>query len=1001
MYRAKHFAEKKNRKAKNVILAIVAMIELLLLSTTMTFSWFEGTTALRITTDNENYSPLKTSKGLNSSYTVGGESSKYSNTAELNEYIEMQANAKFSPVSSYNGEDFYALMDGTNADGTVPDSYDDYLKGVTATDSTLKFRQLSNEEKNSSLVYFQFQVNAEVCDTTFWLKELPTFTVNGEALASDNNPFRIRIDDGTGASSSEEHNLILSDKLTWPSGGHYASGASRNNMLAVKSLNDDCTAVLKEAADHLGNRTIFKVFDYNTTSNNKNGKEVLFTVPKGETKTITIAIWLEALDQSYNTETIPAGATVDVDIKFCSSWDVVDTITYRDYTAENWIDNTANKKLWLVNDTTGYSYEMKYTSKGTTTSTVSKNTWTVDIPRAVQDITFRCEDKEYDDTPPGVWAPAALRTVSGVTQTTFTAFGSTAGIWYDGEVTQIEFRDYTQTHWINLEDSKGDTPKMRVNITYGGEGLDYSMTDSPVADELGKNTWSTYIPSSVNDVVFNRCKRSDESNSTVYNYWNATLRNNETVYYALDEDVPIETTKTTIYLKIPTEYNFLYNNLLPAVSLTSEYNVNYINNTLGGDLSKISQYDYYVGEGENADTWLGDQGRMTKLADGFYSFSFDTVLANGTYVTLWNMPQKNFNNLDNQTRFAPAIQFNSNYNMLTLSNPHELTDGGFIDAYAYEGDWSLYSGGGDDSTVTTNPKEQYGRWGKEELTATGTYNTHFVHTSTTTSVKATFTYNGMIYAVDLTNEGDSKYWKAEKTIPDDATNIKFTDASGNTWTTSNDRSSTKNYYYATSSTDGAWSAKVTGTKQFHFMHLYSTATSMTASYTYNGVTFTYDMTKSSSNSKLWSTPASVPENFTGSVVFKDNSGREWTSTGGNSSGSNYCYAITNTVSVYKDNANYNRVYYKNTLPNNGGYWDTMNYYYWTYGSSAPMDWPGYGTTAHVDGVYYVLIPNTYNRVIFNNGSTQTVDLTIADIRLFTPSGWSDGKVSCSNSDVSY
>ncbi|MBQ8572020.1 MAG: starch-binding protein, partial [Ruminococcus sp.] len=569
----------------------------------------------------------------------------------------------------------------------------------------------------------------------------------------------------------------LSDKLTWPSGG-YASGASRKNMLAVKSLKADNTAQLKLADDHLGNRTIFKVFDYSATSNNKNGKEVLFTVPKGETRTITIAIWLEALDQSYNTETIPVGATVDVDIKFCSSWDVVDTITLRDYTADQWVDNTANKKLWLVNDTTGYSYEMKYTSKGTTTSTVSKNTWTVDVPRAVQDITFRCEDKEYDDTPPGVWAPAALRTVSGVTQTTFTAFGSTAGIWYDGEVTQIGLSDYTTDSWLNNNGDDGKSPKMKVEIDYSGTDLKYSMTGTPVADKYGKNTWYAYIPSSINDVIFDRC---DSTTEYVYNLWNATDRGSETIYRVYDTKKVEVDKSNTVYLQIPAsiEAKFFKNQTIPHISLTGDNNVTYIN-SLNGNLSSLKKNNSYYPQ---SDTWPTNSsnlknGQMTKIEGTFvWYYEFDSI-ADTDIITFWDCDSATHNDLDSDTRFAPAISFDkSKGNMFIINGYIELDDTAFTDtAYVFTGYWDFYGSESGDTEVDVSN----GVWGVYTIPTGPSVN--FKHYDTSISaMTASFVYENATYSVSLTKGNDNLTWSTTS-IPDGVTSIDFSDGTY-TWET--------------------------------------------------------------------------------------------------------------------------------------------------------------------------------------------------------------------------
>lgn len=798
--KAKTFSDKSksSRKPLSIVLSVVSIIELIILLTTMTFSWFEGITSLEITgTD------ISTASGLKSKFIVG-EGTDYQTTAELNEFFYSQSFDKLSPVSSYDGETFYALYDGEAT------SYSEYLSGIQ--NKTLKFRELSEEEKNSSIIYFQFEVDATSSDTTFWLKKMPTVKINGTTLANNNNPFRIRIDDGDGDAANGEGNLILTTKESWPTTGPVTTTSSlgRANMKGIAKLDDEGnnTAILndtyidennKAAGELMCNRASYKIFS-KTSTLNKNGSQILFTVDKGVTRTITIAIWLEALDQSYSETLIPPGATVEFDIEFCSSWDVVDTITFRDYTSDQWVDtydenNSTNQRLGIANLDSDSNYYYGFTYNKT------NKVWTADIPRAVQNMKFIWQPSD-STTETAKWEAAERGT-----ETVFTAFGSSTGFWYSDEVVQISFADYTDKQWLN-----DDSPKMRVQVSYNGGILEYSMTDSPTANSTGNNTWYTYIPSTVDAVIFNRCSRSDTS--VIYNYWNAPNRGTETRYYALESGEIVEVTGTTLYLNVPSDYadEFFDQNLLPAVSVMSETNIGLMENLLkaNGNLYNLAQSGYVV-SGAHQDTWYGDQGRMTKLSDTLFVIHFDFELEDGTYLTFWNKPQKDYNNLDNNTSFAPYMQYDANYNRLTIYDPHQLTNGTFIDAWIFDGMWSTYSGSEDGSgTTTTQPKAQAGQWGPPAL-PTGTYATYFYHTATTaTSVTATFEYYGVDYTVTMTKDSsDAQMWcAAAGTIPDDVAYVTFTDNSGNTWTKENatgTRTSSTNYYYASSNTAGEWS----------------------------------------------------------------------------------------------------------------------------------------------------------------------------------------------------
>ncbi len=66
-----------------------------------------------------------------------------------------------------------------------------------------------------------------------------------------------------------------------------------------------------------------------------------------------------------------------------------------------------------------------------------------------------------------------------------------------------------------------------------------------------------------------------------------------------------------------------------------------------------------------------------------------------------------------------------------------------------------------------------------------------------------------------------------------------------------------------------------------------------------------------------------------------------------------------------------RIYFKNTSN-----WEIVNAYYWN--SSNGTTWPGIQMTHYCNSWYYIDVPNEYNYIIFNNGSTQTGNLTIGD-----------------------
>lgn len=979
------FKSNNSIKTKSIILSVVTIIELIALLLTMTFAWFEGLTSLEIKGEN-----LSTAGGLKSKFIVG-EGTDYQTTAELNEFFHKQSFDKLSPVSSMDGDNFYAITTGE-----TPESQADYITAVQNNDIT--FRQLSDEEKLSSIVYFQFEIFSDSSDTDFWFKKLPAVKINGTELNSENNPFRFSIDDGTGANPSMANNYIFTTCTQWP-------GNNRANMRAVKSIDANGYATLNASSELITNLAESCVFG---TESNNDGQYKLFTVPKGQSKIITIAIWIEAFDPAYNENIIPPGATVDIDIQFCSSWDVVDEMVFRDYTSDQWVDTVdedqSDKSMKFgaanLDSPDNYYYPFEYDS--------ANKQWTADVPRAVQNIKFIWQgvnDTSHEDA---VWQSDTERGNKKV----FTAFGSSAGIWYDGDVDHITFSDYTSEHWVN-----NDNPKMKAQITYDNNIMEYSMTDAPTQDSAGKNVWGMFIPKAVDKVIFNRCNRSDETEA--FNTWDGKERNGHTQYYAIDGGTVEVVQGTAIYLSMPLSlYNKNYNfndNSKPAISFTSTQNISNVEAARNSGALQNMPYSNYVTSGQHCDTWPGTNGEMKELkrttSNIYFVYYLDYELTDGTYLTFWSKTHVNsnggFNNIDNNVSMLPAVQYKEGYNQFAISGFTQFTDSEFGSGCYVVSSYQTAKYSGSDGNVTKPGKEQKGQWGAPDLPK-GTYQTYFVQTldNANSKVTATFEYYGVEHTVEFTQSTSDtrKWWSATGAIPDDVTVITFTDSAGNKWTsaTSGTRSKTTNYYYATTSSTGLWSANIVppeGYTTYFVPPSGNTASTVTAIYTYNGVEFTTTLTKGTDG--YWSTQA-IPNNAT-SIVFKDNQNHTWTTGSGRTSTNCYYMTTSNTAGAWGKPATPTRTIYLKLSDN----WKADNAWFWVHawGGEETVDIKMTAVSGQSD-TYSVEIPEDSTQIIFVRMNpaysaiswdsaqglwNQTVDLTIpSDSDTFTITSSTNG-----------
>ncbi len=93
-----------------------------------------------------------------------------------------------------------------------------------------------------------------------------------------------------------------------------------------------------------------------------------------------------------------------------------------------------------------------------------------------------------------------------------------------------------------------------------------------------------------------------------------------------------------------------------------------------------------------------------------------------------------------------------------------------------------------------------------------------------------------------------------------------------------------------------------------------------------------------------------------------------------------------TVALTASAADDITVYFRNTAN-----WSTVNAYYWSSATnSGPLTWPGTAMTNDGEGIFSIKVPAGNNMIIFNNGGTQTKDLSIPggdQIFDYSTNGW--------------
>ncbi len=1022
----KHFAQKNkiSKRTKRIVLSVVALLELILLVTSVTFSWFEGLSSLELKGDD-----FQTADILNSHIEIGENSSAtaatYNAVVDLKTFFDAQKEVRLSPVSSADAENFYAPYSGD--------------AGKTGT----KYRRLSKADVNSNIIQFEFNISAPHGDTDFYLTEsLPLVQINDKEYNykdKKTSPYRFAFSDGS-------QTLIFRNSNELNSSVAYANATQQ----AISSLKDDDTAVIstgmlsnpQEYAYYKDHRETVDIPNTTGAAGVESAIKPVFHLNKGETKPITVTVWIEALDYECVNKTSNApvsGDPISFDIKLCSTWSITREITVYDYTATQWIDtkDSSNKTTALFvrnadGDTNNRQYQLDYNSEF--------KSWRGFVPIALENCEFLWGTIENNRcNPDETWGKFQAPNRGNAEVITMLGDKS-ACVWdlYPEELVKIDFRDYTPTTssdpdgWINNKDDLGNDVDINVEIVYDGRTLDYSMTDEPTQDNYGKNSWSCWIPNTqdaegkydVNQVIFSRRGFKSENNYKEFNRWYGTDRNGETVYRATGGDGGTTGGGTTdgpftLYVKLDSAIADTFYSTSrgrnPAISFTGDANRTLWDGTI--NKTTISRYDYKPIN----DTWPNGESELTQSTTdpNTWYMTFNEKPAPGTYVTVWSRSGSNkFNDVDSEMSFGVFYLFEDgkNYNTITITTAQALTSSGASNNYALLGTMSS-DGSGAGGNVNPEGDIGTGVWGEIEAPTQGTYDSTFIHTSNVDSVKVTFTWNSVEYTMEMTkstSDATGRTWTTKAMPNSGVTNIKFTDSNGNTWTDpgTTTRSQIRKYFYAkdTNGNSTGWrngiSTSSSSGATYVFKHYNTATTSVKVSYvTSVGVPFTFSLTKGSDNLS-WST-TSIPDDAT-SVKYTDGT-RTW-SIGDNNSSTPVCFALDNNQYLLRDSANYARIYLRRNYT-----WTNMNIYYT--GTGAPS-WPGntmvdLGRTQTVSGstypLYCYLVPTDAGLIIFNgtenNQTKQTKDITSnhkTDMRLFYFSSWDSGqnKANCSSTTIS-
>ncbi|MDO4419852.1 MAG: hypothetical protein Q4B92_05750 [Ruminococcus sp.] len=475
----KNMSPKTNTVLKFIIISVLVVS----LAVGSTYAWFITNLTTSVNNGDE-YITVSADAGLKLSY---GE--EFETQGEI--IIQRQApDAVLSECSSVDGRNiFFPISDYSKIEHT--DNNNEFVNDVKTEE--LIFREATANDKNKKYISFDFEISA-ASSTDIWLSNRSYIT----GTAAD--AIRISFDLHNGKAP------IVIDNTP----ATYA-----NTNYAVETINTSGQKLTTVEQKPLA------IGDY---VNNGNNKTPLFTLDAGEDMVVTMTIWLEGTDPEC-TEAVLSQDDLQINIEFSTVVEDLNSVTFIDYTLEQWADDDECKLFVQDVNNEDMIYNMHQEEEGS-------RIWTIDLPMDVEEINFiRRHPTSSSESDWNIWEAGTVGNCR-----TYNAFGHGSGIWYDGLTADtIYLFDGTPTGFLSDSGAKHST-YVNYTLTDGNgvsQTLNYFMSYYEEAVEFVDylNCWAVNVPSVAGNITFNRCNPNDVSK--VWNYWTANNRGSNLYYTAV------------------------------------------------------------------------------------------------------------------------------------------------------------------------------------------------------------------------------------------------------------------------------------------------------------------------------------------------------------------------------------------------------------------------------------------------------------------------------------
>ena len=435
----------KNLIKKNII-AVVALIEIIMISAASAFAWTETISSLKILTQNDGV----VDSGINNTANINA-----ADTAiNLDSYFSESGNVHLASCSSPDGKDFY------------------FPVKARAGSSTQRYRKGNLNDRNANYISFSLKIKAESADRTFYFRQAPTIKINGQTLENTDNSVRMA--------------FFLDDN----SKGIFAN--SNATAAPVNSISGDTTTV-----------SVKSFSDYSI------GKTKIFTVNANNTATLTVSLWLEDPSCTKASGTVSVdGLELITNSQKTTRFTFVDrTSAFNDQNDKTvntwrWVEND-NAVMWISDGTKSYKMSKNGESDEWIVN-INANSYTTST-----NLTFyRTKDTVTDPVADASDKTKVFNKWTAKYQTdktTYTAYGASydtsgncRGTW--DEVTEITLNAE------NTATAKAVLPIPATTATHTAAHIKLlyreNSTDISVEMSYHEGMWRCYIPSSVTKLGF-------------------------------------------------------------------------------------------------------------------------------------------------------------------------------------------------------------------------------------------------------------------------------------------------------------------------------------------------------------------------------------------------------------------------------------------------------------------------------------------------------------------